>query len=98
MTQHTHLHRARPSQQSAPAWTISAVLPAYNEEAAIESAVLDLADHLSALVGDHRFEIIVVNDGSRDRTAAVLSDLQRRAPELPLVVVSHYANLGYGAA
>jgi glycosyltransferase involved in cell wall biosynthesis len=44
------------------------------------------------------FEIIVTNDGSRDNTAAVLEDLQQRAPELHLKVVTHERNCGYGAA
>jgi glycosyltransferase involved in cell wall biosynthesis len=44
------------------------------------------------------FEIIVTNDGSRDRTATVLVELQAAAPELHLRVVSHEHNRGYGAA
>ena len=40
--------------------------------------------------------IIVVNDGSRDRTAEQLAALQRRYPRLR--VATHERNLGYGAA
>ena len=41
---------------------------------------------------------MVTNDGSRDRTGAVLAALQARCPDLPLRVVTHPVNLGYGAA
>jgi glycosyltransferase involved in cell wall biosynthesis len=74
---------------------VSAVLPAYNEEALIGQTVRHLARVLGDLV-DH-FEIVVVNDGSRDRTAAILATLQDD-PALHVRVVTHPTNRGYGAA
>ena len=76
--------------------SISAVLPAYNEEAIIERTVRHVAEVLGSLSSD--FEVIVTNDGSRDRTGAVLADLQVREPGLNLQVVTHERNRGYGAA
>jgi len=76
--------------------SISAVLPAYNEEAIIERTVRHVADVLGAVATD--FEIIVTNDGSRDHTGAVLAALQESDPELNLRVVTNASNLGYGAA
>jgi len=76
--------------------SISAVLPAYNEEAIIERTVRHVAGVLSGLASD--FEVIVTDDGSRDNTGRVLADLQRREPELRLLVVTHERNRGYGAA
>src|SRR6266850_2872531 len=76
--------------------SISAVLPAYNEEAIIERTVRHVAEVLRGLAKD--FEVIVTNDGSRDHTGQVLSELQARAPELHLLVVTHERNRGYGAA
>ena len=67
--------------------SISAVLPAYNEEAIIEQTVRHVAGVLSGLAND--FEVIVTNDGSRDSTGAVLADLQRREPDLHLQIVTH---------
>jgi glycosyltransferase involved in cell wall biosynthesis len=79
-----------------PALSISAVLPAFNEEAIIERTVRHVADVLRGLAGD--FEVIVTNDGSRDATGRVLAELQARDPTLNLRVVTHERNLGYGAA
>src|SRR5918911_3636178 len=76
--------------------SLSAVLTAYNEEAIIERTVRHVAGVLGELVSD--FEVIVTNDGSRDRTGAILADLAQREPELRLRVVTHERNRGYGAA
>src|SRR2546423_1001635 len=74
----------------------AAVLPAFNEQAIIERTVRHVADVLRGLASE--FEVIVTNDGSRDNTGAILADLQQRAPELHLRVVTHERNRGYGAA
>jgi glycosyltransferase involved in cell wall biosynthesis len=84
-----------PSGQRASC-SISAVLPAYNEEAIIERTVRHVADVLRGQASD--FEIIVSNDGSRDNTGGVLADLQAREPGLHLRIVTHERNRGYGAA
>ncbi|MBV9579897.1 MAG: glycosyltransferase family 2 protein [Chloroflexi bacterium] len=76
--------------------SISAVLPAYNEEAIIERTVKHVASVLSELATE--YEVIVTNDGSRDRTGAILAALQAAEPELNLRVVTHPTNYGYGAA
>ena len=78
------------------AHSISAVLPAYNEEAIIERTVRHVGDVLTELCSD--FEIIVTNDGSRDQTGAVLARVQASDPQLNLRVVTHERNRGYGAA
>ena len=73
---------------------ISAVMPAFNEEANLEQSVGRMA---SALADQARsFEVIVVDDGSRDGTAAVLERLKVIHPSLR--VVRHPVNHGYGAA
>lgn len=74
--------------------SLSVVLPVYNEEQIIATTVQQVLDYLAGCVGD--FEVIVVNDGSSDRTAALLSDLARRDPRLR--VLTHERNQGYGAA
>ena len=73
--------------------TLSVVMPAYNEEAAIADAVRDVQTHVFPVVPDA--ELIVVDDGSRDRTGALLDDLAAREPRLRVL---HQANAGHGPA
>jgi glycosyltransferase involved in cell wall biosynthesis len=73
---------------------LSLFFPCYNEEANIESVVRD-ALRVAPLVSD-QYEIIVVDDGSRDETAAIVNRLQREFPVVRLV--RHNMNRGYGEA
>jgi glycosyltransferase involved in cell wall biosynthesis len=73
---------------------ISAVMPAFNEEANLEQSVGRMVVALKEQA--RAFEIIVVDDGSQDGTAAVLERLKAIHPSLR--VVRHPANRGYGAA
>jgi glycosyltransferase involved in cell wall biosynthesis len=73
---------------------VSAVMPAFNEGANLERAIGRLSAALRAQAPN--FEIIVVDDGSRDQSQAVL---ERLMPDHPtLRVVRHAENRGYGAA
>ena len=74
---------------------LSIVLPAYNEEGNIERVVRDAAAAVAPLVGSH--EIVIVDDGSRDGTLAII---ERLAAEMDgrVRVVRHPENAGYGAA
>jgi glycosyltransferase involved in cell wall biosynthesis len=73
---------------------ISAVLPAFNEEANLEQSVSRMAQALRSCAPNS--EIIVVDDGSRDQTASVLEFLLGVYPMLR--VIRHPQNRGYGAA
>jgi glycosyltransferase involved in cell wall biosynthesis len=73
---------------------LSIFLPAYNEEENVAAAVKDVSATAQDLALDH--EIIVVNDGSRDRTGSIVRALQDQVPHLRLV--EHYPNRGYGGA
>lgn len=74
--------------------SISAFFPAYNEEANIAALCLKTAAVLKRVAGT--WEVIAVNDGSRDRTAEVVAGLHKKEPRIR--VVSHAVNQGYGAA
>jgi dolichol-phosphate mannosyltransferase len=70
-----------------------AVLPAYNEEAGIANLLVRIRNSMWEASLD--FEVIVVDDGSRDRTRQVLDEY---ALTLPLIICNHTVNLGLGAA
>ncbi len=74
--------------------SFSLVLPAHNEEENIEIVVADALRTLPAFAGT--FEVIVVNDGSRDRTGEIIDGLARQDPRV--VPVHHPVNQGYGGA
>jgi glycosyltransferase involved in cell wall biosynthesis len=74
---------------------ISVFFPCYNDEASI-GRMVDVAVATLGRVGVADAEVIVINDGSTDGSAAVLADLTRRQPLLR--VVTHERNRGYGGA
>jgi glycosyltransferase involved in cell wall biosynthesis len=73
---------------------LSVVLPAFNEDASLAATVRDALAVLRGMAIP--FEILVVDDGSTDGTAAVAAQLARDAPAVQ--VVRHPVNRGYGAA
>ncbi len=74
--------------------SLSVVLPAHNEEEAIASTVHGVIDTLATWM--HDFEVIVVDDGSQDRTGMILDTIA--ATHSCLRVIHHTVNQGYGAA
>src|SRR3974377_201475 len=73
--------------------SLSIVIPAYNEEANIVAAVEEVWEAAQTLNTD--YEIILVNDGSRDRTGEIArTELAPRIPNFQLV--EHFPNRGYG--
>ena len=74
--------------------SLSVILPAHNEEVAIAGTVQDVVDTLETWMQD--FEVIVVNDGSQDRTGAILNTIAVANPRV--YVIHHLVNRGYGAA
>jgi glycosyltransferase involved in cell wall biosynthesis len=74
---------------------LSYFFPAHNEEENIAGLVEDALDSLPAIA--ETFEIIAVNDGSRDRTQELADELTARHPDV-VRAVHHKTHLGYGAA
>ena len=74
--------------------SISVFFPAYNDGGTIGSMVLMAVRTLNEITDD--FEVIVVNDGSRDYTPDVLSALSEQIPQVK--IIPHNGNQGYGAA
>ncbi len=75
--------------------TLSVVIPVYNEEAVLPALFARLYPALDALNTD--YEIVFVNDGSKDRSAALLRQQFERRPEVTRVVLFH-ANFGQHSA
>ncbi|MBE2200746.1 MAG: glycosyltransferase family 2 protein [Anaerolinea sp.] len=75
--------------------SISAFFPAYNDAGTIPSMVITVLLTLRELTDD--YEVIVINDGSKDHTGAVLDELARIYPN-EVRVVHHQKNRGYGGA
>lgn len=86
---HTDLEAAKGSSV-----TISLILPAWNESEVIETAIAEADAALRPLA--HEYEIIVVDDGSTDGTAALVCAAAENNPSVRLV--QHSPNQGYGAA
>jgi len=75
-------------------YSLSVILPAYNEEKIIAHTIADVLPVLEDWTQD--FELIVVNDGSADQTGTILASIAQSDPRVR--VVTHEVNRGYGAA
>ena len=76
-----------------PSVPVSVIMPAYNEADGIRTAVAAVQEHVLDRVPGA--EVIVVNDGSRDRTGELLDEI---AATDPRVRVLHTQNGGHGTA
>lgn len=76
------------------ALSISVFFPAYYDEGNIGKVTEAAVDTLEEMGAD--YEVIIVHDGSPDRTGEVADELARRYPGVR--VIHHPKNLGYGAA
>lgn len=73
---------------------LSVFFPTYNEEENIENTVIKARETLQKIAGS--WEIIIVNDGSKDNTGKVAGSLWGKDKRIR--VVSHDSNRGYGAS
>lgn len=74
--------------------SLSIFFPAYNEEGNIATTIIDARDAAKKIT--KTYEIIVVDDGSTDRTDEVVEELSRHDKNIKLL--KHKKNKGYGAA
>lgn len=74
--------------------SLTIFMPAYNEESNIQRVVQEAARAAKPLA--KRYEVLVINDGSKDKTAEKVRKLQEKDSHIRLI--SHEENLGYGAA
>jgi len=69
---------------------ISVIVPVYNEEPSVADALKDLGRAMETIAKE--YEIIVVNDGSTDRSHEIVRNLKLKC----LKIIDHPENLGYG--
>ena len=74
--------------------SISIFFPTYNEEANIKETILKALEVLKKKFKN--FEIIVVNDGSRDKTREIIEKLGKE--DTRIRIINHKENKGYGAS
>ena len=76
--------------------TLSIVVPAYNEATRLGKSLPEILDYLNRETSGS--ELIVVDDGSRDNTAAVAREILANPGGVRTSVVSYQSNLGKGRA
>lgn len=75
--------------------SLSVFFPAYNEESNIKNTV-EKADLVLRKLHLKNYEILVIDDGSKDQTPQVLKSLETKIKNLK--IITHQPNQGYGAA
>ncbi len=83
-----------PASTAAPLTLFSIIIPAHNEEESLPSTVREL--HAALVLAQVPHEIVVVDDGSRDGTWAVLQELKKSVPTL--APVQNTGPHGFGRA
>ncbi|MBT9317401.1 glycosyltransferase family 2 protein [Leptothoe spongobia TAU-MAC 1115] len=86
----------RLSDHSSERPFVSVVVPAYNEAAILEDNLNILCDYLHTIETQYSWEIVLVNDGSRDNTGSLAELAAQQHPGIN--VVHHRVNQGLGQA
>lgn len=76
--------------------SLSVIIPAYNEASRLEKSLRDIVDYLRQNFPDG--ELIVVDDGSSDETAALARKVFQESGDVRTSVISYKSNLGKGRA
>lgn len=75
---------------------ISIVIPAYNEEAIIEDSLTQICNYMKPLEHKYNWELILVNDGSTDRTGEIAEAFSKEKDNI--FILHHFVNLHIGQA
>lgn len=79
-----------------PKTFISVVIPCYNEEAIIKVNIELIKDFLVNKSFKYDWEIVIINDGSKDNTATIADELEKQNKNIR--VIHHHVNLNLGNA
>ena len=75
---------------------ISIVLPCYNEEAILRLNLDTIIKYLESKSEKYQWEIVIVNDGSKDKTGMIADDYEKQYPNIR--TIHHPTNLNLGNA
>src|ERR1700733_7418271 len=75
---------------------ISVIVPCYNEQAILPINLTTIINYLDSKSHKYRWEIIIINDGSKDKTGAIANEFATRRSEVR--VIHHPVNLNLGHA
>ncbi|MGC1443427.1 MAG: glycosyltransferase family 2 protein, partial [Burkholderiaceae bacterium] len=75
---------------------VTLVIPGYNEAGVLKANMGVIFDYLDTLRNQYEFEVLIINDGSRDDTGAIAESLKSARPEIQ--VIHHPTNFGLGQA
>jgi len=75
---------------------VSIVLPVYNEAALLHAHVSDICEYLISREDRFRWELLIVNDGSKDDSASIANQLADEYPQVR--AIHHPTNFGVGQA
>jgi len=94
VVEHENIHQSTALESLQPKYTISIIIPVFNEESNIPSILTHIKNTLSETLLD--YELIVINDGSTDKTEPVL--LEEQKLDKRVKVLSYKQNKGKGHA
>jgi glycosyltransferase involved in cell wall biosynthesis len=86
----------RPAAGAESRPLVSLILPAYNESAILEANLAKIFAYLDSLADRYRWQVLLVNDGSRDDTGEIAERVAKTRPDL--TVLHHPRNFGLGQA
>jgi glycosyltransferase involved in cell wall biosynthesis len=75
---------------------ISIALPCYNEEVILKANIVTIVDYLKSKEFKYDWEIVIINDGSKDRTGPIADELANH--DAHIRVIHHPINLNLGNA
>lgn len=84
------------SNDQTPKPMISLVVPAHNEAAILQKSLLTLCQYMESIENEYRWEIVLVNDGSKDETGPLAEAIARTRENIR--VLHHGSNFGLGQA
>ena len=75
---------------------LSIIIPCYNEEAILQNNIKVINNYLECKKHKYRWEILIINDGSKDKTGTIADDLANEISNIR--VIHHPTNLNLGRA